>query len=68
MYKYFISFNCQTSSGSGFGNAIIEANVRITDFDTFDEMQRWINEIQNKIANTNGTIKNVIILNFQALN
>ena len=68
MYKYFISFSCATNDGTGFGNTVVESNVRISDFESLDEMQKWINDVHNWIAKQNGKVKNVIVLNFVPLN
>lgn len=75
MYKYFISFSCETKSGNGivFGNTVVETNVKVTDFDSVDDMQRWITDaqkcVQELIQKKNSQIKinSVIILNFQLL-
>lgn len=64
MYKYFISFSHVTDNGIGYGNTVVESNVKITDFKSIGEMQRWINDVQKWIEEKNGYIKNVIVLNF----
>lgn len=67
MYKYFVSFTFVTDSGRGFGNTVAQANVKITDLGSVDEMYEWINHMQIGIENTNIGAENVIILNFQLL-
>ena len=64
MHKYFISFSHMTDNGTGFGNTVVESNVKITDFESIDGMQKWITDIQKWIEEKNGYIKNVIVLNF----
>lgn len=69
MYKYFISFSCETKNGIVFGNTVVETNVKVTDFDSVDDMQRWITDVQECIQKNNSQIKinSVIVLNFQLL-
>lgn len=68
MYKYFVSFSFITNNNEGFGNTIVESNIKITDIDNIDGMQSWLTEVQKWIEERNGKIKNVIVLNFILLN
>lgn len=68
MYSYFIVFSHMTDNSIGFGNVIVESNVKITDFESIDEMQKWIIDVQKWIEKKNGYIENVIVLNFIPLN
>lgn len=68
MYKYFVTFSHEINNGIGFGNTVVESNFKITDFESIDEMNKWIFDLQKWIEEKNGYIKNVIILNFVLLN
>lgn len=63
MFKYFVSFTHITNGKSGFGNAVLEVNHKITDFDNSDTMRQWVNDAQKWIERISD-VKDVIILNF----
>lgn len=67
MYKYFISFTYSSYEKGGYGNVIIEADHKISDFNNTDDMQKWVIDLQRWIE-SNANIKNVIIMNFKLIN
>lgn len=66
MYKYFVSFSYFTNNGVNFGNAVLESNVCITDYDDVHEMNGWILELQQYISKKIDN-ENVSILNYQLI-
>lgn len=67
MYKYFIAFNYNSNGKNGFGNTVIESNVRVSDLSTIDEIQQWTIDVQSWIESQNKNIKNAIVINFKEL-
>lgn len=57
--KYFVSFLCN----GGSGNIVFEINTKITDCDSIDDCQNWINTLKNYIERKYN-ITGVTIINF----
>ncbi len=67
MYKYFVSFVFNNANGkNAFGNVVMESNVKITDYDSLDDMNNWILEmtkwIKDKINSEQVAIMNFLLL------